>query len=304
MYELKVNSLKCHDTEDTFGSDECRLEIHADGRRSASLRRNLNDGQTWAVNRTVNFDSSAALKLWDEDSPDPDDFLGQVNVSTRPGPHTGRFRRDGADYSLSYTVRDLPSPSPRRTPSHVTVELLDVVCHDTEDMTGADEFYILGAVRAGSRAGATATKPMRINDGERRGFLPDERVLYSGPVGRDDTIAIGLIAYDQDAAVDWEKRGPEIQSAVDKLADAVKKIPDPRVMIGAEVAKQATRLFGALIKLDEDDELERGTIEVPVRSLPVGSVVRNWEVQGRLFNGWFDFSDWHYNVTLRVTARA
>ena len=302
MLELRINSLKCRDTEDTFGSDECRLEIFTDGKRLAGLRRNLNDGQTWPVNRTVRFNSNAVIKLWDEDSPDADDFLGQVNVSTQPGNHSGRFRRDGADYSLSYTVRGLPTAP--RVPSHVTVELLDVICHDTEDMTGADEFYIIGAARVGDRAGATVTKPIRINDGERRSFGPNERVLYSGPVGRGDEVAIGLVAYDEDAAKDWERDGPAIQSAVDKLADAVKKIPEPSVQIGAEVTRQAVRLFGALISLDKDDQLDSGTINVPVQSLPVGNVVRNWEVQGRVFNGWFNFSSWHYNVTLRVTARA
>lgn len=303
MQEMTIHSLTCRDTEDTFGSDECRLEVFADGRRVTTLRRNLNDGQSWTLNRRIRFSSNAFIKLFDEDHPDRDDFLGQVDVKTNSGRHSGRFQRDGADYGLSYSVRRLtPQPRPR-IPSRVTVELLDVICHDTEDMTGADEFYVIGAVRVGDRSGATATKPMRINDGERRGFMPTERVLYDGPVGPNDELVVGLTAFDQDAAVDWEKHGPAIERGVQKLADVVKKIPEPKVQITAEIIKHAVPLFGALVKLDVDDELDRKAITLPVRSLPIGRVHRNWQVQGRLFSGFLDFSDWHYNVTLRITAR-
>ena len=50
MKQVTLETLFCETTEDTFGSDSCRLEIYADGELDQALRAELNNGEQWAVN--------------------------------------------------------------------------------------------------------------------------------------------------------------------------------------------------------------------------------------------------------------
>ena len=50
MRELTLMRLRCDDAEDWFG-DECRLEVYVDGSLKDVLRRSMDDGQTWNLNR-------------------------------------------------------------------------------------------------------------------------------------------------------------------------------------------------------------------------------------------------------------
>lgn len=300
-YEVTIKQLKCNETEDTLGADECRLEIYADGKRIRSRRRNLNDGQKWTLNQRVRFNASSLLKLWDEDSPDPDDFLGQVSIPAHDGSYTGRFRRDGADYSVTYSVRRLQATD-QRVPKHIKIDLLTVHCHDTEDMTGADEFYVVGGVRVGKESSSLITKPMPINDGQVRSFLPDERELYNGSVKADDMLSVGLVAFDSDAVSAWAQNAANIQEAIDDLADSIGKLGE-QVEVGAEIAKASVKVIGELVNLDVDDELDREAVDLRVRDIPIGTSSHNWTFSGELLGGIFGWSTWHYNVVIRVTAR-
>src|SRR5215210_5060179 len=105
MRKLKLETLKCIKTEDWTGSDECRVEVFLGGSLQPPLRRNLNDGNVWGINAEYQYDQSAAVKLWDEDSPDPDDNLGTVTFGASLTDHaTASFTGDGAKYTLLYSV--------------------------------------------------------------------------------------------------------------------------------------------------------------------------------------------------------
>lgn len=114
MRQVTLHTLRCRETEDWTGADSCRLEVFADGALQPYLKRNLNNNQTWDLNKPYKFNSKVEIKLWDEDSADPDDFLGSVQI----GPNVvsqalGTFKLDGANYELRYSVIDIGNqPNP------------------------------------------------------------------------------------------------------------------------------------------------------------------------------------------------
>ncbi len=113
MRKIILESLKCYETEDWAGADECRLEIFLDGVLQAPLKNNLNDGQKWGLNRSYTFQNNVEVRLWDEDSPDRDDFLGKIVIDTNLKNHTtASFTGDDASYKLWYSVVDAPPIDP------------------------------------------------------------------------------------------------------------------------------------------------------------------------------------------------
>jgi hypothetical protein len=111
-----LENLFCTETEDSLGSDECRVEVYADGGYEAVLRFDLNDGESRSLNTGVVFDSVLTVKLFDEDGPlpgDDDDALGVVTVAAADVDHaTATFTQDGADYTVTYTVTDRSDLTP------------------------------------------------------------------------------------------------------------------------------------------------------------------------------------------------
>lgn len=111
IFQLSLERLTCHKTESALSSDNCRLEIFTDGSLEFPLKRSLNDEQFWDINRTYLFTQQITLKLWDEDSLDPDDRLGTATISVTPTNHaTAQFKEDGANYTLQYSVSSLLVP--------------------------------------------------------------------------------------------------------------------------------------------------------------------------------------------------
>ncbi|MBD2120154.1 hypothetical protein [Trichocoleus sp. FACHB-262] len=111
MRQLILKQMKCYESED-WGADECRLEIFADGALQPYLKTSLNNGQAWTLNRTYNFRNNIDIKLWDEDSPDGDDFLGSARIETGITDSAVSFTQDGANYKLWYQVVEVPDVDP------------------------------------------------------------------------------------------------------------------------------------------------------------------------------------------------
>ena len=75
------------------------------------MKNSLNNGQKWDIGSSFNFNTQVEVKLWDEDWPDPDDFLGSVIIDTSLIDHaTASFTQEGANYQLLYSVADVPIP--------------------------------------------------------------------------------------------------------------------------------------------------------------------------------------------------
>jgi hypothetical protein len=107
------------------------------------------------------------------------------------------------------------------SPTQVTIDLITVSCRDTEDLTGADEFYLLGAVaRDNGPPTPVLTSPININDGQTRGFDPAQARIFDGKLAPRESLALSLIAYDEDVAHDWENRPKWINDMGAKLGGA------------------------------------------------------------------------------------
>src|SRR3712207_4325247 len=105
MRQVTLQKLKCFKTEDWFGGDECRLEVLVDNVLQPSLNQSLQRGQTRDLNATYIFNNRVEVKLWDEDAPDPNDFLGSVTIDTSLQTSArALFTEDDARYELQYSV--------------------------------------------------------------------------------------------------------------------------------------------------------------------------------------------------------
>src|SRR5664279_3032171 len=92
--KLTLNFLKCNETEDFTGADECILDVLTEGALRTSFRRDLNDGDVFTLGNSFIFTNNAEVRLTDEDNPsigDDNDFLGTVVANTTPGTYTGKF---------------------------------------------------------------------------------------------------------------------------------------------------------------------------------------------------------------------
>ncbi len=115
MKQLTIENLRCRDTDDVFG-DECRLEVYHDGELHHAYRRDMDDGDDWALDVSLLFVETCSLRLFDEDGEFPgsdDDALGTVHI----GPNevdgaTATFAEGGADYTLTYRVVERPDLTP------------------------------------------------------------------------------------------------------------------------------------------------------------------------------------------------
>ncbi|HEY9753032.1 MAG TPA: hypothetical protein V6C46_08770 [Coleofasciculaceae cyanobacterium] len=108
MAILFIKSLTCNETEDTFGSDECLMEVFTNAGRK-TYRQDMNNGEVFEINDELPFTARAKVKLWDLDLgrwPDYNDHLGTVVIRDTPVQNSSAsFTLDGADYVLTYDVR-------------------------------------------------------------------------------------------------------------------------------------------------------------------------------------------------------
>ncbi|MUT68751.1 hypothetical protein [Paenibacillus sp. NEAU-GSW1] len=108
MRQVTIHTLRCRETED-WGADECRLEIFVDGALQPYLRKSLDNGQSWSLNRSFKFNNKVEVKLWDEDSPDPNDHLGSVQIGTNLVNNAiGTYKNYGSSYELNFSVINIP----------------------------------------------------------------------------------------------------------------------------------------------------------------------------------------------------
>ncbi|MGW1715687.1 hypothetical protein [Streptomyces sp. NPDC002156] len=105
---VRFYQLRCIETQDN-GEDELWVDFR--GQRVWG-RGSINNGDTRPANNQVfaMVDSPAdVVSLWDQDSADPDDHLGDFHIETRfsgLGEQVAEFRRFGSHhYTLTYEVR-------------------------------------------------------------------------------------------------------------------------------------------------------------------------------------------------------
>ncbi|MBN1522937.1 MAG: hypothetical protein JW904_00530 [Spirochaetales bacterium] len=110
---LHIQWIRCNDTEDYFGADEVQLELKIPGKSTVKLRKDMKPSNTWTVNKSYFYNANngqPVIKLWDLDSPDPDDLLGQ-NLVFPPGQGYSKwqiitFKTNSFSYEIAYRITD------------------------------------------------------------------------------------------------------------------------------------------------------------------------------------------------------
>lgn len=105
--KLKLISLNCKDQEDDFGSDEPYLII--DGKTVDCAPMKEGETRNLSTVGVFPFETNIVVNLWDEDSPDSDDHLGQNIIKVVEGQDPEKelevqFKKDDAEYYLRYKV--------------------------------------------------------------------------------------------------------------------------------------------------------------------------------------------------------
>ncbi|GAB2735528.1 hypothetical protein [Streptomyces bullii] len=99
------NRLHCHKMED---ATEDEVQLRAGGQRVWPAEGDFTIVENTSAWMQVPVISAGDIRveLWEEDWPDPDDFLGDILIpaNQQPGAHTGEFTRDEAHYTLHYTT--------------------------------------------------------------------------------------------------------------------------------------------------------------------------------------------------------
>ncbi len=201
-----------------------------------------------------------------------------------------------------------------------------VVCRDTEDIVGADEFYVSGAVATDLGARAILTKPMDIKEGQDLAFDAAQRVIFEGELPESGNLVIDLTAWDSDFGKDWNEKG--YRQAVKAIADALAQhaatalvptlagaaavgltgplglIVVPIVAkVGVPIAREAAKVVVGLVDKglnsiieasDPDDLLGSLSIDIPVADLgrTAGITRRVWGFK----QGGVGISTWDYDV--------
>jgi hypothetical protein len=177
----------------------------------------------------------------------------------------------------------------------IRVELVNVKCGDTEDVTGADHFYVVSALSGGTKETSNSfiTKHFRINDGQTKTFSKADRVLFDAKVPANGMVVGGMKAFDEDYAKDWEKQKENAKTATNALAAAAATWGGQGKTAGT-VIKVAFEVYDEVSSLDKDDCL--GTTQLKVPADGAKEEVRRW----RMVEGGLGFSTWKYSVTYKI----
>ncbi|MEM9503101.1 MAG: hypothetical protein AAGA01_04000 [Cyanobacteria bacterium P01_E01_bin.43] len=169
----------------------------------------------------------------------------------------------------------------------VVVYLDEVRCHDTEDKTGKDEVYVIGAVKTSDSKTSEGfvTRPINIDDDETLKFGPGGGYVFDEQLPRNGLFQIEMTALDEDTA----KTASDYEQAKKAIDKALATVPNPRV---AAVGSLTVEAADAAVRLDKDDEL--GTLLKPfsVSQIPDGWTLHRWDFEEEGL-GW---STWKYEI--------
>ncbi len=189
--------------------------------------------------------------------------------------------------------------------TRIRIELVDVYCRNTEDVTGADEFYILGGVGSYSKLGAAGddlkvrpvlTVPISINDNQRKAFGQGGGIVFDDDVPENHTLYIALAGYDEDSNKDWSKHGDMVTKVGASISKGLVATGVPQGQIAGMIIPLAIAGIGLVANLDTDDLLGQLKRDLAVSALPDGSHTQFWTLKKK--GGWY--SNWSYTVTYKI----
>ena len=179
--------------------------------------------------------------------------------------------------------------------SHLRIDLSRVHCGNTEDKSGADSLYIVGAASDGNKSQGVLTTPMHINDNQEKTFNPAQSLVFDSDIDLSSSVKVGLRAYDEDFAKDWSNYGGKVQKISDGVANGLKTTKDPKAVAAGTILEYGIKAFSFLASLDKDDFLGEHKTEVSLSGPPM---------EERTWHFWNDsgigLSTWNYSVVLRI----
>ncbi len=178
----------------------------------------------------------------------------------------------------------------------VRIELLNVKCGNTEDVTGADEFYIVGALSDGTNTNAALTSPISINDGQTKSFSSGQQVIFNANVPQGVTVRGGLKAFDEDWAKDWSKYSSTATKIKDAVVAGLTASGNPKAVTAATILNYGFQAFSTISSLDKDDQL--GKFELNVSPIGPNVEEKTWKFKK---SDWTGYSSWDYTVRYRIT---
>lgn len=185
------------------------------------------------------------------------------------------------------------------TTTRLRVWLQSVKCRNTEDTTGADEFYLLGFVSDGGTTKPVLTKTVSVNDNQTKSLsMNGSSLVFDANVPDDRVLKVGLVAYDKDSKSDWEKNKGLATKIADTAGSALIATGNPYAAGAGAALPAVVRGIGAIMQLDKDDELGRYTGNFSVEGLPANrETSRMWTFKRSPVPWW---SDWDYTVTFAI----
>jgi hypothetical protein len=172
----------------------------------------------------------------------------------------------------------------------VQVYLDQVTCFDTEDLTGADEFYVIGTIYTVDRriVRPVATQPMDINDGQTFKFGPGGGYVFNEYLPDDAIVQLELRAFDEDAGSGAEKYS-KILSYSQQVAN--------QTALGAPLGL-ALDGIKLILEADQDDNLTPNHLGVIDASTPFGWTLRYWDLYEP-----GNYSSWSYRIQYWVNRQ-
>jgi hypothetical protein len=174
------------------------------------------------------------------------------------------------------------------------IELIDVYCRDTEDVTGADEFYLVGALAGGTVVKPILTKPININDKQRKTFPADQSILFEGEAPQGESVKGGIKAYDEDFAKDWAKYGSAVTGISGAVSRLLETVGGPKGATAAKILSAVTTGVDFFSSLDKDDLLGSTVLEISATGPAFEE--RSWLMK----EGGLGWSTWDYTVRYRI----
>jgi len=169
----------------------------------------------------------------------------------------------------------------------IVVYLDEARCYDTEDQTGSDELYVVGAVKTSDNrtSAGFVTRPISIDEGQRLKFGPGGGYVFDENLPEGSLFQIEMTALEEDVAKTADDY-QQIKTAIDKSLSLAR---DPRV---SEIGSLTLDVADSIVRLDKDDQL--GTVLKPfsVNQIPDGWTLHRWDFQEDGI-GW---STWKYEI--------
>ncbi|MEU2874686.1 hypothetical protein ABZ769_36825 [Streptomyces olivoreticuli] len=185
-------------------------------------------------------------------------------------------------------------------------------CYDTEDVLGADEFYICGGSVFSDSAtslpppgtrrrlpGRALTAPRPINKGEFRYFGGGEESenIIDQEIDDGKFFTMSLFAVDADSLWDWQSTYRDVSRSVVNRID-LEEYTGGNEAINGHIREAVVGAVGFFWEqVDPDDELGELNIQpVQVRDLSAGR--RTWKIKSES-DGWW--SSWDYDVVWQIS---